>query len=368
MTDGRRANNLGLLRLLLAGLVVVSHSPELIDGDRSREILTRLTGTLSFGEVAVDGFFVLSGYLITRSWLTSASGASYLAKRVLRIYPGYLVASLACIGIVAPLAGGDLAALRIPDALGRLLLLGTPAVPRAFEGLPYPYLNGAAWTIVYEFACYLLVAGLGCCGLLRPDRRFLAGMALLAGLCLLVWHPALASGSPLLFKLKHGLRFALIFACGSAFFLLGERIRFSAGRAALAALLLAGLLGRPGLAEPAFVVLGGFLLLWFAFAVPPLRIGRFTQRTDLSYGVYLYAWPLQNLIVAQDRGVAPWLVTVAALTGAGLLAWLSWHLVERPALARRDVLARLFARIAASAGRLAGAGRGAGAGDSLPPR
>src|SRR5579863_1616176 len=91
LVDGRN-NNFGFLRLLFAALVILSHSSELIDGNRSREILTRIFGTMSFAQLAVDSFFLISGYLITRSWILSESNSEYLIKRVMRIYPGYLVA------------------------------------------------------------------------------------------------------------------------------------------------------------------------------------------------------------------------------------------------------------------------------------
>src|SRR3982074_3309146 len=88
----RQANNFGFLRLLFATLVILAHSPELVDGNRSREILTRIFGTMPLGEVAVDGFFLISGYLILQSLVNSKSYFEYLSKRVLRIYPGYIVA------------------------------------------------------------------------------------------------------------------------------------------------------------------------------------------------------------------------------------------------------------------------------------
>ena len=98
-------NNFGVLRLFFAALVIISHSPELIDGNRSRELLTRLFGTLSFGEVAVDGFFLVSGYFITISFAERPDSYSYLTKRVFRIVPGYIIAFCVCIIIIAPLAG-----------------------------------------------------------------------------------------------------------------------------------------------------------------------------------------------------------------------------------------------------------------------
>jgi peptidoglycan/LPS O-acetylase OafA/YrhL len=153
-------NNFGLLRLCFAFLVIVSHSFELIDGNRSREPLTRLFGTISFGELAVDGFFLLSGYLIVQSFDRSDSMATYLRKRVLRIYPGYIVAYLACLLLVAPFSGADMSALQGlggVKAFFHLLKLGMPVLPNAFAGQPYPALNGSMWTIAYEFRCYLVL-------------------------------------------------------------------------------------------------------------------------------------------------------------------------------------------------------------------
>lgn len=87
-----RRNNFGTLRLLLASLVIVSHTPEMLDGNRSRELLTMLFGTLSFGELAVDGFFIISGFLIAKSMILGGSLKVFFVKRVARIVPGFMAA------------------------------------------------------------------------------------------------------------------------------------------------------------------------------------------------------------------------------------------------------------------------------------
>jgi peptidoglycan/LPS O-acetylase OafA/YrhL len=128
------SNNLGALRLFFAILVILAHSHELIDGNRSREILTRTFGTLSFGDLGVDGFFLISGYLITKSFVESPSVIEYLFKRTLRIYPGYVVAFLLCILTISPFVGGNISSLSITTILKDIVLLHPPEVSGVFAG------------------------------------------------------------------------------------------------------------------------------------------------------------------------------------------------------------------------------------------
>jgi hypothetical protein len=181
-----RNNNFNLLRLLLAGLVVVSHSFELVDGNRLREPLTRIFGSVSAGELAVDGFFLLSGFLIVQSWRNGPRLLDFMFARILRIYPGFIVTALICAFLVAPL-GADARAYFGSFEPGRFLasvvMLRGPGIPATFEGTHYPFINNSLWTIKYEFMCYLCVAAVGLAGGLRTGRTWLW----MTGLVLLVF-------------------------------------------------------------------------------------------------------------------------------------------------------------------------------------
>ena len=337
MASNNRENNFNLLRLLFASLVIVSHSPELVDGNRSREILTRIFGALTFGEVAVDGFFLISGYLIAGSYVSTGAAARYLLKRVLRIVPGYAVAFVICGLCIAPFVGG--AAVWSVRGLGHLLpqmlTLLPPKVPGVFAGLPFPALNGAMWTIRFEFECYLMAGALGLMGLLQP--RFRSVVAVVVGLLLLLniagavqgGHEVHESG---LRALAKDLRFFTIFGVGTVYWLFRDRISFRHAGAAVAASVLIGSMFEFHLAEAAIAVCGGYLIFWAAFAVRPIPLGRLTRGDDISYGLYLYGWPVQILFVWNFPTIDPWLLCALSLMIAAALGFISWKLVEQPSL------------------------------------
>ena len=104
LPQGERRNNIGAIRLILAIAVIYSHSFALSHGKGFHDPLATATrGQLNGGQLAVGLFFLLSGYLITKSWFSSDSASSFIRKRILRIYPGYLVAL--GISVMAGMAG-----------------------------------------------------------------------------------------------------------------------------------------------------------------------------------------------------------------------------------------------------------------------
>ncbi len=342
-----RVNGLGALRLLFASLVIVAHTVELLDGDNAREPLFRLFGTLTFGSLAVDGFFVISGYLIAASFISDPR--TYFAKRIRRIYPGFVVCYLLCVLLVAPLAGANLADLTATDWLRtvyRMLLLKTPEVEGAFATVPVPSINGSMWTISYEFRCYILAALFGVLGLYKRPKVFagLTAAVLLAGVVLrdprlIAWAETLPTPVTGLFgEPREMVRLLGVFMTGSTFMLLRPDWN---GRIALAcAALLIPLLFVPGWVEVALAILGGYALFWCAFRIKAPFFLRLNAKEDISYGVYLYAFPASNLMILAWPGIPALALGLLTFVAAGVCGWLSWKFVEKPALALSGVRLR----------------------------
>lgn len=331
------SNNFGLLRLTFAVCVIVSHSFEIIDGDRSREPLTRLFGTVSLGDLGVSGFFVASGYLITQSFETTPTVLSYIWKRILRIYPGFIAASLVCLMVVAPFSGADMADLLgigAVKSLIRIVLLARPSLPGAFSEQPIPALNGSMWTIAYEFRCYVLLAILGLLGVLRRRKTFLAiGVAtlLLSAFSSIDFNPPSVLHD-LLGTLRSSTRFDSLFFSGALFYLYRDKVHFSNVGAAVALPTLTVSLLSAQVASLAIPVLGGYLIFWFSFLSNTERLNSINRSTDISYGVYLYAWPVQMLLVRFIDGISPLSVFLISTFFSVVLAYLSWCLIEKPFL------------------------------------
>lgn len=330
-----RHNNFGIIRLVLASMVILSHSPEILDGNRSREILTRLFGTVSFGELAVDAFFIISGYLIAQSFENDRSVFHYVLRRFARIVPGYVVCFLVCVFIVAPLAGGNPWQ---PGVLlhniGQMVKLGLPQVPGVFAGMHYPSLNGSMWTIAFEFRCYLGIVALGLLGLFRADRRKLVlglALALLAVNAVSSGFTHGPPGSKVGFVLLNA-RLAGLFLCGTSFYLYRRSIPLNGAFAAVCAALLCGFLFFPATAEAAIGLFGSYLIFWLALGAPQLPAGAVFNRFDPSYGIYLYAWPVQMLLIWWGVTLNPWILSLFTLAVTVPLASLSWFMLEKPAL------------------------------------
>jgi peptidoglycan/LPS O-acetylase OafA/YrhL len=337
--DARR-NSLNALRLLLAALVIVSHSWPLSGHNPEPE-----WGGANLGTWAVFGFFAISGFLITRSRLSGRSTYDFYRARVLRIFPGFLVALLVVALGFAPLSQVfDPAASWHPLSsvtfvLRNLLLypplLGQPGIVHTLSGTPFPGLwDGSLWTLFWEACCYVAI-GLAVSFVARKRVPILViGLFVLLTLVSLAGAFGLVALPELVGRV---IPMLIAFAAGSLLFLFGDRFRANLLTAGIALIVLV-VVGLLGLVPQLGTLPLAYLLLTLGNVLPFHGVGR---SFDISYGVYIYAWPVQQTLALAFHPQLPVpLFILLSFVGTIPLAFLSCWLIERPALALKRRPAR----------------------------
>lgn len=331
-------NNFGLIRLLAASSVVVSHAYVIVRGEDASEPLLALTG-FSLGQHAVNVFFFTSGLLVAASLARSRSVGDFALARILRIYPGLIVCVAFCALVVGIFATALPPAQYLTDGAvylwaivtGSLLYITLP-LPGVFGHVPYPdVVNLPLWTLKYEIACYALLGAAGAAGLFRREVGFwCAYTALVAVYAASLIFPDLTLG---IVAVGHMMHFAVLFGLGVAAYRLREVVPLSWFWLAVCATIYAAAFSGP-LRPLATVLLTGYATLMLA-ALPLGPVANPFRHTDLSYGIYIYGWPIQQLVIDKLPGSDVTTVAVVALAAAGCLAFLSWTFVEKPMLAYR---------------------------------
>ena len=335
------ANSFGVVRLAMALAVLVSHSYFFVSGRSSAEPLVSLTGH-SLGEHAVQVFFFLSGILVTQSYFKSGSIIDFACARALRIFPGLAVCVLLTALLLVPLVSaiGPTAYFADP-VLARyiaqtlLLTTGAAPLPGAFLDLPASGLvNMSLWTLKYEVTCYAALGLICATGVLTARHKFIgiAAVALLvAGVFLK--QPMLAQDYTPLDNLRY---FTLYFSTGVLAFLIKDWLVISAiPLLALTALFAVSIDTR--FCELSCALTLGYATLYFA-NVDFGSLRRWTHEHDLSFGVYIYAAPIQQTILHLHPNLRPLELAVIATLCAFAVARFSWGWIEKPALAARRPL------------------------------
>ena len=327
-------NNLTLLRLIAALSVLVSHALLLRSGTRADEFSG--TSVYNLGDHAVNVFFVLSGLTVAASLARCRNSIDFIIARALRIFPGLIVCTIVIVasGLLLAECGvaNYLKDARVLEYMVKTISLSTGAaeLPGLFRHNPYPSIvDGSLWTLKFEFLCYLLLALMGS---MPPGMMTkLLPIGFVAAAVFLAYRHG---GQP--DQIEQFARFWLSFSFGVALFLFRDRIVLSWGVAVGLGAAMWFVLGT-GLERTVApiaigylaVVLGTVRLRWLRHA---------TNKLDLSYGVYIYSWPISQAVLTAwpDVGTAN-LICLSALLAMGIAA-LSWRLVERPSLnARKQV-------------------------------
>ncbi|MDQ1288320.1 MAG: hypothetical protein QG622_1885 [Actinomycetota bacterium] len=346
-----RRNNLTVLRLSLATTVVVVHSQALRTATQPSVVEADL------GQMAVDGFFILSGFLVTGSARRLNSVRRFLWHRALRVLPGFWACLMVTAFVAAPLVamsqgrsplsvftGEDSAVGFVVSNAG--LLIKQWGISGLTTAATEPgAMNGSLWSLYYEGMCYVMVSCMILTGMVKGrvagigrHRRGSASLMdrrreLLVAGTVAIWITLVAGTFGLTLPLEMGRLMIFMFLMGVLADLYADHIpmdpRLGIGSLALLLVTCAipggdyQILGAPALA---------YLLLWIAVALPV----PFQPRNDISYGVYMYHWPILLVLIwagLDDAGAVIFSLVGGLLTA--LFATASWVLVERPMMKYR---------------------------------
>jgi peptidoglycan/LPS O-acetylase OafA/YrhL len=325
-----RDNNFNLIRMIAASGVLVSHSYPISLGPGAAEPLQGLLG-MTLGTVCVYVFFAISGFFIARSFVQRQSAPRFLQARALRLFPALAVVLALTVLVAAGLRSGVSAAAywaAVPEYWLRNITLFFLKydLPGVLAENPYgPAINGSLWSLSYEVTCYMGVLAAGLLGLLHP-RGFVV--------CLLAFAP-LAVAAHLLdlpFRLERLAELGLPFLIGMGFWVWRAAVPLS-GPLAVALLALALLPGWGPLSTPVLTLALSYAVFVLGYARIP-AIAFYRGFGDYSYGMYVYAFPLQQAL-AQAGITEPGANMTIAFAATLICAIASWHLVEKPAMAWR---------------------------------
>jgi peptidoglycan/LPS O-acetylase OafA/YrhL len=347
-----RDNNFNLLRIFAASAVLVSHAYPISTGPGTPEPLDRVLG-MSLGTLAVLSFFAISGYFISQSFHNRRSVVEFAIARALRIYPGLLTVLLLTVFVLGPVftKGGLLSYFSDRETLlyvPRNLLLWRLQyeLPGVFSDNAYPAaINGSLWTLVYEVGCYAMVVVVGMFGLALNRGRFV-GFLLAYAVCYIAAFPLLRSNYDHLAILRNIHLLSLPFVIGMSLFQFRLQVPLQFPTLVALGAASAVSFGSPWFQE-LFVLSWSYGIFYLGFLrYEPLRA--YNRLGDYSYGTYIYAFPVEQVIAALYKECTPLFMMTLSLPLTLLLAILSWHCVEKRALAQRSIVLDWLKRSAKS--------------------
>lgn len=323
-----KRNSLNLVRLVLASLVILTHAAVVTTGSRE----PRGAFDVFIGQMPVDGFFAVSGFLIAGSWLNNPRSGSFLLARAGRLFPAFWVCLLVTALVFAPVSviQSDSSEWRLVDSLlyfakNAGLVIFQNGIPGTLTDVPYPGdWNASLWTLKWEFSCYIAVWLLGLVGLLGKKRVAILLFVVLTAASIV------GATDDLPKVLDDAVRFGLMYQAGVLLYLLAPWIRVSF----LGLIASAVLITVAAYAAPDYRTVSALPLAYFLVAGAARYHSRrlhFSQ--DLSYGMYIYGFPVEQLLAGtrlRAMGEVEFAMIAVILTVP--CAALSWFVIEKPTL------------------------------------
>jgi peptidoglycan/LPS O-acetylase OafA/YrhL len=332
-----RSNNFNLLRLFAASLVILSHCSALAWGQNPELIWNYMGHLETGGSIGVLIFFAISGFLVVQSFVSRGKLKYFLAARALRIYPGLVAAVIFSVIIGAFATEWPLRDFLRDHQTRRFLIHNSMAYPIEFS-LPGVFehnplkggVNGSLWTLPLEIQMYLVVAAFGLMSLFRTREIYNAVFAAFLILVCSVKGEAL----PLIAAHPEAPRLAIAFLCGAFLFMNRDRVRISIPWALFFAVFIVW--GHTRIPNIRMIYIPAIVYIVFVLGYhPKLFFAPYTRLGDYSYGLYIYAFPTQQIISYYHPGIHQFQLFALAFPCILVTAVLSWHFIEKPALRRK---------------------------------
>lgn len=328
-----RQNNFDLLRFLFAFVVFLVHACVLSEA----ESLTVLSKFLS-PEVAVKSFFVISGFLVFKSYENSRDTQSYFLKRARRIYPAYSFIILACAvsgSIISSSALSDYFSFQLLKYISANLLFLNflqPNLPGLFKSNSLQAVNGALWTLKIEVMFYFFVPLV-----VMAFRKFgRLSVLIILYICSVIYSMGMEwladkTGSGLYHELQRQLpgQIAFFITGAAGYYYLQHLSRYASWLLPLAVAAFALQSWLPWAAVQPFAL--GILIVCFACVIPCL--GSFDKYGDFSYGIYIVHFPILQILISYGLfRDSPWVMLLVSTVLVMMVAFLLWHFIEKPFL------------------------------------
>lgn len=326
--EDQRKDNFLLLRIIAALFVIYGHSFAITQPNGSQDIFLDFNWGRYSGELGVSVFFVLSGFMVTGSYLRRDNFLDYLFARLLRITPALILVVVISVFAIGPLVTNlqlkeYFAAPETYSYLTKNLTFWSSLswnLPGVFEEHRYQAVNGSLWTIPAEFRMYLVVGVMGVTGLLL--RKYVAGLLLLVAFILSVYDPGIFSRN------LDAVRIGGYFCLGVMAQLFKEKIPVR--HEIMLTFVLMAIVSRDSFLYMYLLTLAtAYFCFWFAYRVPHIAVEKFG---DPSYGIYLWGWPIQQLIVFIAPSLTSYINCIIAAFLTPIIGYLSWHFIEKQAL------------------------------------
>ena len=336
----RKNNIFDYIRILLAIFVIVAHSYPIFFGVGASDIITsKLLRTESLGGIAVIGFFILSGFMITQSILHCKSMKEFMLKRVIRVFPALIVMLLLTIFVLGPMVyDGNIADYFKNPSVWKYLgqninLFGNTAytIDGVFTINPYPgAINGSLWSLKHEFILYIVLMVLSMCAVLK-NRKTMLGFTIVS----IITYVLNIQLTPIfnhltyigvIMEINQFVKLTMYFLIGSSIYLYRDKIKMNFQYFMLAVIiLLAGI--TLNATKYALIITMPYIIMYIGtFKFKKNILGKIG---DFSYGLYIYAFPIQQLLVFYFKdNLSIWTYMLSAIILTSIFAIISTCLID----------------------------------------